>query len=938
MESLSNEITTKKLKEYKMKKFLIVLFVVCWFVEASATSAWLTHSSPWGVWKQGCGKVFPVKLMLKDLSEMGVDELFFFDQLSRGGPFAHNTKVKHAKRDSHMGKRDFLEELLKEADKYGMKVWVCWTTPAGKYPGTEFYGLNDPGILRIYREVTEEIARNYGKHKSLQGFFWHETNGSEGHNYHENDIGDFSNFCKKKFGEKYVKDKMPKVDPNDKWWRRFFLYKINVMNQLVITSKKVADKYGLKTAFCYYLAVGSNAQAWRWGYDVVSLEKLCDRMWFTGYSTEFSKHYQSVKGGWYDFGPSYRSQILPRNYSYAFHGKPISFFESRTPVYLDMVRKYYNKKKGFSQRYSDFYTGYLEQTTKSQSLFYGKENLTKWIRMMSYWKGGVSVANISEALNPRSFIMQYPLKTGNEVIKRSRYMLLALTKQQDVDGFILGCEFSLKVENLLKYSVISILEDMGIGLSQKTVKVLKEYVQKGGKLLLIASPLVESKEDLTEKKDLTKLFAGLQISPAKDFKRRRIMPIASGIPLKFKQFRASGIKEVKLKGAKVLVKCGKTGKPLLTEYNNVYFTPVKYNAQSANFFCQVIKLLSKPAIMLKGSNGIRILETVKKDNALCIPLWEKGKASLVIDVKRVGLSGDKFMVREILTGKILAKIATPEQLKRGIPVEIKYENQPFIVAVGSPTKIAEFKGIYPNEDVFKGLAQRVMTENPEVPIIVPKKPGIKVGVYHNGFGTSKIVSALNKCKDINSFSIPRLGPEVFSAVDVIIIPQSYLTLFINNAGVSLRKWVKAGGRVIFLHNAVGFKAHAPLFARIVGKGENTVGKPMRDKTINTVEVVMKHPVTAGFNVGDKITYAYTDHIALKLGLRGKVVVKDYAGNAVVVVANYGRGKVVLNGMMSGWASIGKSAYDGKAEEPSGGELKLLENSVKWSVAKRRKKK
>lgn len=59
--------------------------------------------------------------------------------------------------------------------------------------------------------------------------------------------------------------------------------------------------------------------------------------------------------------------------------------------------------------------------------------------------------------------------------------------------------------------------------------------------------------------------------------------------------------------------------------------------------------------------------------------------------------------------------------------------------------------------------------------------------------------------------------------------------------------------------------------------------------------------------------------------------------ACCLVAKYEKGTVVLNGMMSGWASIGKNFYDGKAKEPSGGELKLLENSVKWSVTKKKKK-
>jgi len=134
--------------------------VLCTFV---------SPGGPWGIWRKSYHRRFPVEMIVKDLADIGVTDIYFPEQNGRGGPFLHPTKVEHAKTHPYIGNRDFLEEILNESAKYGMKVWLMWTTPGKNYPGTDIHGLNDPRMIKLYRDMIEEIGRNYGHHKNLVG-------------------------------------------------------------------------------------------------------------------------------------------------------------------------------------------------------------------------------------------------------------------------------------------------------------------------------------------------------------------------------------------------------------------------------------------------------------------------------------------------------------------------------------------------------------------------------------------------------------------------------------------------------------------------------------------------------------------------------------------------------------------------------------------------
>jgi hypothetical protein len=682
------------------------------FAMEKDVTVWMSPGGPRGIWEKSCGDPFPVKRLVEDMAYVGVTEILFFEQEGRGGPFLHPTSVPRAITSAHMKDRDFLRELLEETAKCNIKVWLAWTTPSGKYPKTEFEGLNHPEVLKIYTDEIEEVARNYGKFRNLAGFMWHEVDCSEAVDKHEDDVSEFAGFCQQEFGEKYTGTQIPKVDAQDKWWRRFFLFRNHVVNEFVRTMAKTAHRHGLKTHFCSYTPESYVGESWKWGYDIIALEKLCDRQWFSGYSIESGKPYQQVKGACLDFGPSYQGQILARNYGYAMHGRPVSYFEYRSPVYLEEVRQYYRGVKNFSATHGDFYTGYLGQQAKELELYCGKENLKQWIGMMTRWQGGRSTARVAVAVNPNAFLMKNPLSSGAEYDKKVRSLMTALAAGTDVDGLLLESQFALKYKNLLNYSLIIIPEDMGSGLSKPMLKCLRQYIDKDGNLLIISTPMTTAKPDFTDEENFTREFCGLEI--AGNGQAGYITPVSDSLTVRSGKFWSGSVKQVQTHTAEPCVNQRGGGGPLLFKNKNVYFSTAGCSVDAAPFFAEIVNGVNHQPITLTNNTGLRILEGVSKDGVVCLSIWGNGKTSLCLDPAGLGLSEKRYRVKDIIAGTLFGDF-TGAQLAAGIPLEIRHLYQPVLLAVGPADAVDAFRGLYASSDVFAGMTAKGSLDNPEVP-------------------------------------------------------------------------------------------------------------------------------------------------------------------------------------------------------------------------------
>lgn len=172
----------------------------------------------------------------------------------------------------------------------------------------------------------------------------------------------------------------------------------------------------------------------------------------------------------------------------------------------------------------------------------------------------------------------------------------------------------------------------------------------------------------------------------------------------------------------------------------------------------------------------------------------------------------------------------------------------------------------------------------------PEGPGLRVGVYQPGLGAEKWVEAFGDDPELNVFLLYRLRRDHLAACDVVVVPQLVdASLLDQDACDVLRSWVRDGGSLVLLHDAVGYRLHPPIF------GELAWGRELVEST--TVQPA------EGAGIGDTWTrfeHGYDDHVALTVeGDDARVLATDADGNAVAVAGRWGRGSVLLLGTIFG---------------------------------------
>ena len=872
-----------------------------------------------GFWKATVKNYFPAKKIVKDLHAIGVTEILFSSNYRMGWYY----QSKHPKRPSvrQMGKRDWLEELIKECEPYDIKVWAIISTASEE----DKRGLNHPETMHLYADAVDEMGRKFSKYKNFVGVMPHEINAVEGPDRHEDDLDDFSTFCFKNFGERYAEKSMPETaDPKNKWWRRFVLYKIYTLNQFVLALKKAGEKHGLKTMFCYYEPEIVGTESWRYGYDPITLEKSCDRMWHLAVG-EYIKPYLCYENDLFDFGPTYCGANRSRNYSYTFHGRPVSFFESMTPLYVKEMREYYRKNTEWTKRCGDFYASYRGWPAKSLSLFAGEKNLRNWLNLMGQWQGGKNAADIAFAINPVQFVMAYPVRYNPEYKKKVTELAEELTRHFDLGGVLFESRYALDPEWLGKFRTIIIPEDMANGLSDKMISSLRKYVKNDGKIISVATPIIQARRDLTAPQDLTAEFTGAVLKGSTV--GAYVKPDSKSKGLKFKKFWTPDIKDIKIVGGEVLVRDKFTQKPLLVKKGNGYLFTIACSKDSLPFFAEAIKKIHKSSIELENKSKLRTLVSTIKEGALCISFFNQGKAKLKIDSKQLKIAGNQLQLKNILTGEVLHEGA-PESFKNGVPIEIKYLNEPLVLAVGNTKRLAEFKGIYPKDVSFEGMTKVMVVENPQAQITIPNVPGVKVAVYHLGLGAMEIVKALKKQKGINAFIAPRIDRPLLRQIDVLYISQTKSFSFVIAMKDAIRDFVKEGGSVIITHGAISVgRDQFQLFPEIA----KCDGKVKYNKTgaVNVIEIVKSHPALKSWNTGETFKPVFQfDNVLLEPVNKSKVAAKCQAG-AVLVTGSFGKGKVALYGSLSTVKGNNFDSSDKNVIVPEGKGLKLISDLIIW---------
>ncbi|MBC7287717.1 MAG: family 10 glycosylhydrolase, partial [Armatimonadetes bacterium] len=199
--------------------------------------------------------------------------------------------------------------------------------------------------------------------------------------------------------------------------------------------------------------------------------------------------------------------------------------------------------------------------------------------------------------------------------------------------------------------------------------------------------------------------------------------------------------------------------------------------------------------------------------------------------------------------------------------------------------------------------------------------GIRVGVAVGGYGSDGILSALVDSRQFLVAPLYSLSRDFLASCQVVVVPQlrSDVEAQFNAHIDELREFVRNGGGLLLTHDAVGMRAHRPVFPELA----TALPRPVRSRT---VQVATGHTITD--RLPKQFDHSYYDHIALVPESGALTLLRDEQGNAVAVAFQYGKGRVVACGM-----AVGLREDDTEAP-PLDGELDFLVNAIHWLATTR----
>ena len=864
-----------------MKLFQIAVCSLLPFMAAAGgiiQSVWVSPASPSGAWIYS-GEAFPAERVAQVAAAAGATDIEFCLDNSNGIPF-YNSKVSGLKRDRTVP-ADTIDKMLIAAGKYNLRCWLVVTPSVHSVlaDGSKVMTSSDPRALTYWRARVAELGEMYKKRypKVVAGIILHEINRPETGNNHAGELKEFSEFCKKNFGEAFTGSKMPDGQDGTLWNRRFNLYRIECLSRWSQAMRDEAAKYGMKTGFILYSPESHKSFSATWGYDTLFYEDLCEQTW--------SADYPTLKGMYTKVGISYRGSNVAQEIVRAFHEYPRAFFELRAPFFPEIVREYYRHNKKFTANHGDFFTGYSRKSPAVMKLFYGKDNVIRWNREALRWYGAKPLTRIGVLASSLPNILRYPVNPGNEYDRCVNVLFNCITAHYPAVKVLLGSKLTLDPEALRKrFDLLILPEEQGIGMSRESVDALKKYVELGGKLIGVATPVTTAGRDLTNEKDVTGELFGISVSRGK---------LPGFVRLNGKKVWSSAACQVK-------------GTPKA----GTDFIPISCTPAAADIFISAIdKMLSAKEVRLSENKGFIIHNACIKDGVICLPLPAEKPATAKLHCVLVA---GEYEVRNLLTGEVIAA-GNSDMLAKGVKINTLYQNEPYVLGIGLKEKMKAFTGIYSSRKVFAELDKFPVgaVQNPEVPLLIPGKPGLKVGIYMSGIGAGKIMNALRDVKNINAFLIPRLDDPCVKGSDVVIVPHPTSDFFYRDGVPALRRGLESGKGVIICHTALK-TAHQDF-------PEIFAAKPVKHTKLINAELTAADgkKFLPGFRY-DHYDCTFTDGV--------EVWAKSAKNLPVIGMGKVGKGKLGVFGTLPGhFGSTGSGTTEG---EISGEEKALLIEMVK----------
>ena len=833
---------------------------------------WVGPAAPSGAWRYS-GEAFPAEKIISAAVKAGVTDMDVCVDNTNGVPY-YDSSVNPRKRDSSVP-ADALDRLFAAAQKSGIRCWLVFT-PSVKTllkDGTRVMTSSDLRAITYWRAIVAELGERFKKRypKSVAGIVLHEINRPETGNSHSGELAEFSAFCRKEFGEPFNGKEMPDGQDGSLWNRRFNLYRIECITRWSRALAEEAAKYKMETNFILYPPESFRSFSAAWGYDTLFYEKLCSHIW--------SSEYPTLKGMYAKVGISYRGSNVAQEITMAFTEYPKAFFEMRAAFYPEIVRKFYSKNKKFTDLNGDFYTGYFRKSPAVMELFFGQDKMTRWLNEALRWQAAKPLTKIGIIASSLPNVLRTPVNPGGEFERCVTALHQAVSTRYPAVKVLAESMLTLDPVLLRKrFDLLIIAEEQGVGLSRAAVEALKKYVIAGGKLIGVSTAITTARRDLTDEKDVTAELFGVKVE-----KNR----VPGFIRINGKKYWSNNSNKI-------------TGKPA----NGTMFIPVSFSQEAKELFLSAIsEMLPNKRVYLTNNRGFTLFNACEKNGVICVSLPAEKPASAKLHCKMP--AGD-YEIRNLLTGEIIASCSA-EQLARGVEIKTIYKSEPYVLGIGHVNKMKSFTGIYPNRHVFAKLEEFSggTIQNPEVPLLIPGKTGVKIGIYMSGLGAEKIMNVLRADKRFNAYLIPRLDAECCEPSDIIIVPQPLNHFFYKDGISELKRAMAAGKGVIICHSALK-TAHED-FPEIFSS------RAVKHTQLADPKLICKDGKTfiPGFSF---------DHYDCQFTSAVNVLATDAGGKPVVGIGTLGRGFLGVFGTLPGH-------FGNTPNGSSNGEIKGVEKQL-----------
>ncbi len=931
-------------------------------------------------------------------------------------------------------KHDRTDALCRAAKKYGMKIWFTkmaressgieilnrygWEKKGGTEFGDQimrqrktaglyatdrqgrlikhgkenwqrYYDLNRRPFLDLLKDQLTELKKMYGHYDVIEGFVLDEFELTLLADPLSDDVDDFADYCEKEFGEKYIEQKMPQtfgVDPENRWWRREMLYRIQIMNSFLAELVDHAHSLDLKIIKPNRNLEGYDTWTWKSGMDIGAYSEICDYVWISTRAKSQVDPYLNIDNIMVGIGMAYGN--IAERFSKCFHGMPLS--DHAYPC-------------GTTTNHLNFYT------EAERELFFGHQNNRNWFNLFNAWTGGTSPAKVAVAVNSPMFTMRYP-KSKTMYDRFAAPLFEDLSADIDIDGF----QF-FQIKCLQKYPVVIVPHAVPVAVSPREIQSYINFVKEGGVLISVNARWSTGSRDLTNLQDRTELLTGLKLKQSETSFAGSIISTADWLKIPDIVLPKTPLMTIESRKPEVKVLAtDDQNRPLLCEFligkgkvYSILFPLVSLASQARGHreILQIIQEIIKKSVHLPitAEGNLQIVQTIVKNDKVAVVLQYAGqkldaetrRALQKLDIKNqeaqelgleldsdgmrqtllksdpasLGIAGKKleavqidtdgeplFSVKELVTGRVLespyrnssgrdlnryAASWTREELIKGIPVALQYENEFKVVAIAEYEGLRHFSGVLPGtgwrDTSTTARKDRDTPTESEMGLNAKhdETHGIKVGIYRaipeiatETFGAREAFEAIQALPGYVPIIVDDIRPQILEENDIKVLiycqalfkKDKWIQNLLLKRTEQLRDWVKKGGGLLARHDVSGYRQYPVIFPSVCQGGSwHTWGATGEQAAVCTIQDTAA--ILTSFRTGESFRHSYEDHVQLKKGPQGKVLAVDrLAGKPVLIAGEIGKGKFIADG------TLGSAPETKKLSEE---EVKILLDAIKW---------